>query len=252
MSNVEIVVHQDTDDLNVSTAARLAAKLVEVQSTGRVPRIVLTGGGSGIGLLAELNASAAKDTIDFARIEFYWGDERFVPLDDPERNEKQARDALLDHVAVDPAKVHPMAASDGEFGDDLDAAAAAYAALVGDHPTFDVVMLGMGPEGHVASVFPESPAVLEKTATVVPVRDCPKPPPNRISLTLPTIRTADEVWIITGGDGKAEAVERALTGVGEVDLPVAGATGRSRTLFLLDRGSADRLPAGQTGVTFTA
>ena len=252
MSAVEIVVHRDTDDLNAGTAARLEAKLVEVQARGRLPRIVLTGGGPGIGLLAELNASPTKDTIDFSRIEFYWGDERFVPVDDPERNEKQARDALLDHVGVDPARVHPMASSDGEFGDDVDAAAAAYAGIVGDRPTFDVVMLGMGPEGHVASIFPESPAVAETSATVVAVRDCPKPPPTRISLTLPTIRTAEEVWIITGGDGKAEAVERALTGTGEVDLPVAGAVGTARTLFLLDKGSASRLPDGQPGVTYTA
>ena len=252
MSDPEIVVHQDTTDLNVSTAARLAAKLIEVQATGAIPRIVLTGGGSGIGLLAELNASAAKEEIDFSRIEFFWGDERFVPLEDPERNEKQARDALLDHVAVDPSMVHAMASSDGEFGDDVDGAAAAYAAVVGDDPRFDVVMLGMGPEGHVASIFPESPAVFEKEATVVSVRNCPKPPPTRISLTLPTIRTADEVWIITGGDGKAEAVHRALSGVDEVDLPVSGAVGRYRTLFLLDQGSASRLPAGQVGVTRTA
>ncbi|SDP41095.1 6-phosphogluconolactonase [Nakamurella panacisegetis] len=252
MTGVEVVVHRDTTDLNVSTAARLAAKLVQIQAQGRVPRIALTGGGSGIGLLAELNASPAKDDIDFSRIEFYWGDERFVPGQDPERNEKQARDALLDHVRVDPAKVHPMAASDGEFGDDVDRAAAAYAAVVGDDPAFDVVMLGMGPEGHVASIFPESPAVFEQAATVVAVRDCPKPPPTRMSLTLPAIRRADEVWIITGGDGKADAVHRALSGAGEVELPVAGATGRTRTLFLLDRGSAARLPAGQSGVTFTA
>lgn len=241
MSAPEVVIHQDSDQLASATGARLADKLVEVQATGRIPRIVLTGGGSGVGLLAALNSSPARGTIDWKRVELFWGDERFVPLDDPERNEKQAREALLNHVPLDPDLVHPMAASDGAFGPDVDGAAAAYAAIVGDRPTFDVVMLGMGPEGHVASVFPDSPAVHDDRS-VVAVRDCPKPPPTRISLTLPTIRTADEVWIITGGQGKAEAVARALGGATEVTLPAAGAVGTRRTLYLLDVGSASGLP----------
>ncbi len=240
MSAAEVVVHGDADLLAAATAARLITKLVDVQAAGRIPRIVLTGGGSGIGLLAELNSSPARDAVDWQRVELFWGDERFVAGDDPERNEKQARDALLDHVPLDPALVHAMAASDGEFGDDVDAAAAAYAVVIGEHPTFDVVMLGVGPEGHVASVFPDSPAVHD-SRTVVAVRDCPKPPPTRISLTLPTIRTAAEVWIITAGEGKAGAVATALTGADEVDLPAAGAVGTARTLFLLDRGSASEL-----------
>jgi 6-phosphogluconolactonase len=244
VSGAEVIVHSDGDQLASATGARLAAKLIELQAAGRIPRIGLTGGGSGIGLLAALNTSPARAAIDWQRVELFWGDERFIALDDPERNEKQSRDALLDHVPLDPGRVHAMAASDGEFGDDVDRAAAAYAAVLGEGVTFDVMMLGMGPEGHVASIFPDSPAVLETARTVVAVRDCPKPPPTRISLTLPTIRSADEVWIITGGDGKAEAVERALGGAAEADLPVAGAVGRLRTLFLLDKGSASRLPAG--------
>ena len=95
------------------------------------------------------------------------------------------------------------------------ASAAAYAALLGDEPSFDVVMLGIGPEGHVASIFPDSPAVHDDR-TVVAVRDCPKPPPTRISLTLPTIRTAAQVWIVTAGEGKAQAVATALAGAGEL------------------------------------
>jgi 6-phosphogluconolactonase len=152
-------------------------------------------------------------------------------------------DALLDRVKVDPARVHVMAASDGEFGDDVDTAAAAYADIVEGLDAIDLVMLGMGGEGHVASVFPESPAVYD-TRSVVAVRNCPKPPPTRISLTLPTIRRAAEVWIITAGASKAGAVALAFGGAGEVALPAAGATGRARTLYLLDRESASALPPG--------
>ncbi len=236
----EVVVHRDADVLAAATAARLITALVDAQADGRTPRIVLTGGGSGIGLLSEVNASSARDAVDWSRVEMFWGDERFVPRDDAERNELQARQALLDHVPVDPALVHPMAASDGEFGDDVDAAADAYAAVLGPHPTFDIVMLGIGPEGHVASIFPDSPAVHD-ARPVVAVRDCPKPPPTRISLTLPVIRTASQVWIVTAGAGKAPAVASALAGEGEVSLPAAGAQGTDRTLFLLDRASAGEL-----------
>ena len=107
-------------------------------------------------------------------------------------------------------------------------------------------MLGMGGEGHVASIFPESPAVYD-TRPVVAVRNCPKPPPTRVSLTLPTIREATEVWIITSGQAKAGAVALALGGAGEVAVPAAGATGRTRTLWLLDRGSASAAAGGHLG-----
>lgn len=239
----EVVIHANADLLAATTAARLVTKLVDIQSTGRVPVVALTGGGVGIGTLAHLNDSPARDAVDWTRVEILWGDERFVPASDPERNAGQAMDALLDHVRLDPARVHEMAPSDGRFGADIDSAAASYADIVEGLDTIDLVMLGMGPEGHVASVFPESPAVYD-TRSVVAVRNCPKPPPSRISLTLPTIRRAAEVWIITAGAGKAGAVSLAFGGAGEVALPAAGATGRARTLYLLDRESASALPPG--------
>ncbi len=103
-------------------------------------------------------------------------------------------------------------------------------------------MLGMGAEGHVASVFPDSPAVYEQERTVVAVRNCPKPPPTRISLTLPAIRQATQVWLCVSGDAKAAAVQLALGGAGEVSVPAAGALGQRRTLWLLDRAAAGSLP----------
>jgi 6-phosphogluconolactonase len=211
--------------------------------------VVLTGGGTGIAVLRELCSSPARDAIDWRRVALYWGDERFLPSGHPERNETQAREALLDHVPVDPARVNPMPASDGEYGDDVDAAAAGYAALLcaaappEDHgavPAFDVMMLGIGGEGHTASVFPRSPAVYEARA-VVGVRDCPKPPPTRITLTLPAIRNAAEVWLATAGADKATAVAMALAGADPAQIPAAGARGRRRTLWLLDRAAAATL-----------
>ncbi|TKV60906.1 6-phosphogluconolactonase [Nakamurella flava] len=241
MSDTEIRLHADETELAAATAARLITTLADLQADGRVPVVALTGGGVGTEMLRQVAQSAARGTVDWRRVEIFWGDERFVPGDSDDRNAKGAYEALLDRVDVDPTRVHEMAPSDGDFGDDPDAAAAAYAEIVAGIDAFDIVMLGMGGEGHVASVFPDSPAVHD-TRSVVAVRDCPKPPPTRISLTLPTIRTADQVWMIVSGAAKAEAVGRAVGGASEVDVPAAGATGRVRTLWLLDRAAAAELP----------
>ncbi|MEO5834616.1 MAG: 6-phosphogluconolactonase [Nakamurella sp.] len=238
----QLVLLPTSDDVAADAAARLITTLVDLQWGGRVPSVVLTGGTIGIGLLTKIRESTSRNSVDWRRVEIFWGDERFVGAGDGERNERQAREALLDHVPVDPERVHPMAASDGPFGADVDAAAAAYADLVDAHGPFDVTLLGLGPDGHVASIFPEHPSVYD-TRTALPVRHSPKPPPTRISLSLPTIRTSTEVWVVTGGSGKADAVAMALGGAGEVAIPAVGAVGTSRTLWLMDRDSAVRLPS---------
>jgi 6-phosphogluconolactonase len=247
----EVVVFATPALLAAAAAARLVTRVVDVQASGGSASVVLTGGGTGIAVLRELRSSPARDAIDWGRVDLYWGDERFLPAGHPERNETQAHEALLDHVPVDPDRVYPMAASDGEYGDDVDAAADGYAALLRSHarpedhgavPTFDVMMLGIGGEGHTASIFPSSPAVYETERTVVGVHGCPKPPPIRITLTLPAIRSAAEVWMATDGSDKAAAVAMALGGAGPTQIPAAGARGRRRTLWLLDRAVAAKLP----------
>lgn len=251
MAAPDITVHSRPNVLAAAAAARLVTRLVDLQAAGNTPKVVLTGGGVGIATLEQIRAMVARDAVDWGRVEFYWGDERFLPPGDPERNETQARAALLDHVRVDPDKVFPMGADTGSGPGGADAAAEEYAALLArasrpeDHgpvPSFDIVLLGMGPEGHTASVFPHSPAVYETERAVVAVHGCPKPPPTRVSLTLPSIRRAAEVWIIATGEGKAAAVAMALGGAGEVAIPVAAAQGRRRTRWLLDRAAASKLP----------
>lgn len=250
MSEAQVVVYSNAELLAAACAARLVTRLVDLQAAKESASVVLTGGGTGIAILAQLRNSPARDAVDWSRLDIYWGDERFLPAGDPERNETQARAALLDHVPVDPARVHPMAASDGEFGADAEAAAEGYARILArnarpeDHgtvPTFDVMLLGLGEEGHTASIFPASPAAYEQDRPVVAVRNSPKPPPTRVSLTLPAIRRSSEVWLVTAGAGKADAVALALAGAGEVQLPVAGAHGRRRTLWLLDRAASSKL-----------
>jgi 6-phosphogluconolactonase len=197
---------------------------------------------------AAIPPAPARDAVDWSRVDFWWGDERFVPAGDPQRNETSARTALLDHIGVDPARVHVMNGPDGPDGDDPAAAAARYAAelaaaaLAGGTlvPSFVILMLGIGPEGHVASIFPESPAAYAD-GQVVPVYNSPKPPPTRISLTFPALRSAREVWILASGAEKAEAVARALAGEPEDKLPAAGARGTERTLFLIDKPAASAI-----------
>jgi 6-phosphogluconolactonase len=214
--------------------------------------VVLTGGGIGTATLRELAATPARDAVDWDALDVWWGDERFLPRGHADRNETQARDALLDAVPLDPTRVHPMPPSDdAQTGDDLDAAADRYAALLAastvpaDHgpvPTFDVLLLGLGPDGHVASLFPESPALYDERM-VIPVRGAPKPPPTRLSLSTAAINAAREVWVIAAGEEKAPAARLALAGAGPTQVPAAGVRGRVRTLWLLDRAAASRLPA---------
>jgi 6-phosphogluconolactonase len=250
-SEPTVLVHRTPDELAEAVCARLITTLVDAQASGRVPHWVLTGGSIADRIHAAIATSPARDAVDWPRVELWWGDERFLPSGDPDRNETQARDALLDTLRLDPARVHHMLASD-EVGDDPDRAAEAYvdalsaAARPEDHgpvPTFDVVMLGVGPDGHVASLFPERPALYEER-TAVAVRNSPKPPPTRITLTLPALRQAREVWFVVAGDDKAKAVHLALGGAGVVQVPAAGPRGLQRTLWLLDKAAAAQLPAG--------
>lgn len=250
MTTPEVVVHRDAGLLAKAVAARLVTKLVDAQAARGYAHVVLTGGGVGTAVLAELADARARDAIDWRRLHVWWGDERFVPTNHPERNDRAAQEALLDHVPVDPALVHRMPPSDGPDGDNAEAAAARYAKELAaatrpeDHgpvPIFDVLMLGLGEDGHVASLFPGQPALYD-TRPVVGVHGSPKPPPNRLSLTFPSIRAANEVWIVAAGAAKAAPANLALSGAGEVEIPAAGARGRQRTLWLLDQAAAGRLP----------
>ncbi|WP_405766694.1 6-phosphogluconolactonase [Streptomyces sp. NBC_01538] len=247
----QLVVHRDKELMAEAAAARLITRIVDAQASRGSASVVLTGGRNGNGLLAALASAPARDAIDWARLDLWWGDERFLPEGDPDRNVTQAKAALLDAVPLDPARVHAMPASDGPYGSDVDAAAEAYAAELakaagpenhGPVPTFDVLMLGVGPDTHVASLFPELPAVRETERTVVGVRGAPKPPPTRVTLTLPAIRAAREVWLLAAGEDKAGAAAIALSGAGEIQAPAAGAYGRQRTLWLLDAPAASQLP----------
>lgn len=243
-----VVVHPDAAVLAQASAARLLLRLIDGQSTHRPLHVGLTGGTVGIRTLAEVAASPLRAAVDWTGVHLWWGDERFLPTGDPDRNETQAREALLDALEIPATNVHPMPAADSPEATP-ETAAAAYAeelarfATSDDDagpavPRFDVLLFGMGPDGHVASLFPGHEALDVTDRAVVGVHGSPKPPPERISLTFPAIEAAEEIWVVAAGAEKAEAVARALAGEDLHQVPAAGAVGRARTLWLLDAAAA--------------
>lgn len=248
-----VVVHRSPELLGQAAAARLITRAIDAQAARGWASIVLTGGATGAAVLAALANAPARDAVDWRHVDIWWGDERFVPAGDPARNETAARAALLDLLPLDPARVHPMPASDGPDGSDVEAAADRYAGELAraaertgagpaTAPLFDVLMLGVGPDAHVASLFPEHAALHENERAVVGVRGAPKPPPTRITLTLPAIAAAEEVWLVTAGADKAQAVALSLSGAGPLQAPAGAVGGRRATLWLLDRAAAAQVP----------
>lgn len=239
--DVDVEVFPDAETLAEQVGHRLLEALAAAQADGRVAAVALTGG-----TIAErLHAAVARlapgsaSEVDWSRVDVWWGDERFVPADSPERNALQARHALLDHLPLDPARVHEIPASDSGVVD-VEAAAAAYCDEVRElgAGSFDVVMLGVGPDGHVASLFPGSPQLDVVDRVAVAVHDSPKPPPQRVSLTYAALNRAAQVWFLVSGDAKAEAVQRALDGTDLHEVPATGVAGQERTVWFLDEAAA--------------
>jgi 6-phosphogluconolactonase len=229
MSLAEVVVTPDAPALGQLVAARWREAAAEAIAARKRFGWALTGG------------SAAKlvypllELPGFERVHFYFGDERAVPPDHRDSNYRLARETMFDRIDVDAVNVHRMRGEDAQ----LAAAAAAYAADV-DRAPLDLVHLGMGPDGHVCSLFPGSPA-LAATATCVAVQDAPKPPPRRLTLTLAAIGRAREVWITVAGAEKAAATREALEGDAS-QLPAALVTrGPARVRWMIDRAAASAL-----------
>ncbi|MCW2845485.1 MAG: 6-phosphogluconolactonase [Nocardioides sp.] len=244
MTSPRVEVHEDAGALATSVAGALLARLADAQERGRVPNIGLTGGTIADAIHREVARLSPGSEVEWSRVVVWWGDERFVAPDDPERNAGQARAAFLDAVGVPGENVHEMPST--ATAADVGTAAAAYGAEVREHGAgeFEVLMLGVGPDGHIASLFPGHPALDVADAIAVAVTESPKPPPERVSLTFEAMDRSRSVWFLVSGEGKAEAVARALAETDPPDvheIPAVGVTGTEETIWFLDRAAASHL-----------
>lgn len=221
-------------------AAEAAAAIIKetVQTTGRCS-LVLSGGNTPRTLYSRW-ASRFATEIPWADVHVFWGDERFVPPDDPRSNFKMAREALLDHVPIPAANVHAMPTS----LDTPELAAEAYEATLrrhfdGNRPHFDLLLLGLGSEGHTASLFPRSPALDETTRWVLPVT-VPADPPSRLTLTPPALTAAAHTYFLVTGSEKAAALNHVLEAAADVRTYPAAAIrpADNGLVWWVDRGAA--------------
>lgn len=235
-----IEVHADPGALATAVAGELLNRIADAQAAGHVPDIGLTGGTIADAVHREIARLAPASGVDWGAVQIWFGDERFVPADSADRNAGQARAAFLDEVGA--MRVHEIPASD--VAESAEAAATSYGDTVrsegrGD---FEVLMLGIGPDGHVASLFPGHAALTATDAIAVDVHDSPKPPADRVTLTFEALNRAKSVWFLASGEAKADAVQRALAEDGTVaETPARGVIGTVETVWFLDSAAASSL-----------
>jgi len=218
-----------TAELPARAAAWLAEVLVEVAAINGRVTLGLAGGTTPRAMHEALSCSP---DVPWVNVHIFFGDERAVPPDHPDSNYRMAKESLLDRVAIPPTQVHRMQAE----GPNRDAAARAYEALLPD--ALDVLVLGIGEDGHTASLFPGSSALREAERRVLPVVG-PKPPPERLTLTPPAILAARQRIVLAAGAGKADAIARALEGPWDPDsTPVQLA---KKGVWFVDPPAAARL-----------
>jgi 6-phosphogluconolactonase len=235
----EIRVFDDPSALAEAVASDFLA-VVGAPPSGPVHEIALTGGSIAVKVHEAIAAAAADSGVDWSLVQFWFGDERFVARDSSDRNAVQARSALLD--SLPDAIVHEIPSTDDAAT--AQEAADAYAALVRSEGTggFTVAMFGLGPDGHVASLFPGHDSLHVTDAIAVAELDSPTPPPERVSLTFEALnRQTGQQWFLVSGEEKAEAVARALADEGSVDeTPARGLTCPHQTWYL-DSAAASHL-----------
>lgn len=242
----QIVIHEDAHATSQGIAARLITSIADAIAARGVAHVVVTGGSLGIATLVAVAQNPANLAVNWSAVHFWWGDERFVAADSADRNAVQAEPlfAALDSLGLERANVHMIGDSDSYAS--AEDAATAYTQLLAEessegavNPVFDVLMLGMGPDSHVASLFPNH--TRSDKLGAIAVHDSPKPPPHRVSLTMSTINTAREVWLLVSGAEKAPALAAAQHEVNELAVPASAVQGTEATRWLIDRSAATLL-----------
>jgi 6-phosphogluconolactonase len=194
----------------------------------------LTGGSAAKAIYGRL----AEEPLDWSKVHLFWGDERMVPYDHPDSNYRLARETLTGKVSIPQGNVHRMPNEAEHSARHAEEHAALLTSMLGDPPVFDLIHLGMGPDGHVCSLFPGHALLEEKTHWVMPIHDSPKPPPNRYTLTLPTLFAARRIWFLVAGAEKANAARAAMEDASS-RLPAALVVrGSAETTWMMDRAAA--------------
>ena len=242
MPSVSVLRHPDAAALAANAAAALLRRVVEMQAGGGIVHLCLTGGRIANTVYEHLAGMVATSHLDPGRLELWWGDERFVPTDDPTRHSLQALARLAGSFPLDPGRTHPMPSADA-FADPHEAAYAYAREISGT--TLDICLLGIGEDGHIASLFADHPAFEPTQSLVVGVADPPKPP-ERVSLTLSAINRSREVWLFGSGPEKAGPVSRALRG--DPTVPAAHVHGVEQTLWFVDEAAAALVPYHSYGL----
>lgn len=238
------VVTVATDALAASGAQAFAGVVRTAIAVRERCTVALSGGSTPRAMFQLLAQPPYVAHIDWSKVFVFWGDERFVPPDDPESNYRMARESLLEHVALPAANIFPVPT----VGSAPEEAAQAYAATISSFfdstpPQFDLILLGMGPDGHTASLFPGHPEVVQPSdALVVAVHNSPKPPPDRISFTYRLINAAQHVIVLVGGGDKASALRAVLAGPHDVvRLPIQGVRPQGQLTWLIDEAAGQEL-----------
>lgn len=242
-----VLVHPDKPSLAASVAARFVTKLRDLLEEQPLAHIALTGGSMGAAVLSEVKNSPACASIEWGRVHFWWSDERWLAAGDPERNDRQAFDALLGTLTIPRENLHSFASSDAglsidEAADTFSAELRRFASAGLEYPQFDITFLGVGPDGHIASLFPHRSGIQVEDRTVIVVRNSPKPPAERLSFTRPVLNASQRIWMVLAGADKASALGLALAGASRDEVPVAGIKGRRRTVFFVDQDAAAEVP----------
>ncbi|MFS0867651.1 6-phosphogluconolactonase [Microbacterium sp. 179-B 1A2 NHS] len=242
-----VVVFPDADALASGIAEQFVRRARKRAAAGKTSHVLLTGGNACTAVLRAIGEHPSRGDVDWSSVHFWWGDERFLPRDAADRNERTATDALLSRIDVPGGNIHAIPAADE--GVDLDAAVARYTDELAGFgtddqawPVFHVCFLGVGPDGHIASLFPDRTEIADTEHSVLPVRDSPVPPSDRITLTRPVINSARRVWLVLPGQDKASALGLALAGASYHSVPAAGAKGRKQTVFFVDQAAAGSVP----------
>jgi 6-phosphogluconolactonase len=237
MKNFDLISFATADELACAVASAWLDEIEAVNRAGKTHCVALSGGHIAQKFFAAVAEQARARAVSFGRVHFFWADERCVPPDDPESNFHLAKELLFGPLKIGDAQIHRIR------GEDLPAAAGETASTEivqiaplneAGQPVLDFIFLGMGEDGHVASIFPGEPDVsISDKAIYRAVNNSPKPPPNRITLGYSAITAAKQVWVLVSGTGKKAALRESLCSKGRT--PLARVTQfRTRTKIFSD------------------